>query len=42
MREKQKQLTGKLGQIEQAAHEKEVPIIPHETVGVPAIFIRTK
>ena len=32
MREKQKQLTGKLGQIEQAAHEKEVPIIPHETV----------
>lgn len=32
MREKQKQLTGKLGQIEQTAHEKEVPIIPHETV----------
>ncbi len=32
MREKQKQLPGELGEIEQAAHEKEVPIIPHETV----------
>jgi predicted O-methyltransferase YrrM len=32
MRDKQKQLSGKLGQIEQTAREKEVPIIPHETV----------
>lgn len=32
MRNSQKQLPGELGKIEQDAHEKEVPIIPHETV----------
>ncbi|OTN76057.1 O-methyltransferase [Enterococcus sp. 8G7_MSG3316] len=32
MRNNQKQLPGELGKIEQDAHEKEVPIIPHETV----------
>lgn len=32
MREEQKQLTGELGQVEAEAHEKGVPIIPHETV----------
>lgn len=32
MRARQKALTGKLGEIEQKAHQEEVPIIPHETV----------
>ena len=32
LREKQKPLTGKLGEIERAANERRVPIIPHETV----------
>lgn len=32
MREKQKQLPGELGKIEAEAHEKGVPVIPHETV----------
>lgn len=32
MREKQKQLPGELGLVESEAHDKGVPIIPHETV----------
>lgn len=32
MRSKQKQLPGKIGEIERAANQKGVPIIPHETV----------
>lgn len=32
MRKEQKQLSGELGQIEKEANEKEVPVIPHETV----------
>lgn len=32
MRTEQKQLTGKLGELEAYAHEQGVPVIPHETV----------
>ena len=40
MRTKQKKLSGELGLIEEEAHLAEVPIIPHETSRIHAVFIR--
>lgn len=39
MRNEQKMLSGELGELEQRAHEAEVPIIPHETVVFLQFFL---
>ena len=42
LRTEQKQLTGKLGALEELAHENGVPVIPHETVVFLQFLLKQK
>ncbi|MEG0628909.1 MAG: O-methyltransferase [Enterococcus viikkiensis] len=42
LRTEQKQLTGKLGELEELAHENGVPVIPHETVVFLQFLLKQK
>jgi len=42
LRTEQKQLTGKLGDLEAVAHENGVPVIPHETVVFLQFLLKQK